>query len=82
MQTAFFNYAIKKQWAVENPVDRLAFVEIVQKEVEVIAPDAVQKMFNDALQNDLQLVLYLTLGFLCGIRPEEIRLMRWDSLRG
>jgi integrase len=77
---AFFNYAIKKKWAVENPVDRLDFVEVVRKEVEVVATNDVQKMFNDALQNDLQLVPYLTLGFFCGIRPEEIRLMRWDDL--
>jgi integrase len=77
---AFFNFAIKKEWAVENPVARLDFVEIVRKEVEIIAPNAVKGMFADALQNDIQLIPFLTLGFFCGIRPEEIRLMNWGDL--
>jgi integrase len=77
---AYFNFAIKKGWSVANPVARLDFVEVVRKEVEVVSPDAVQKMFNDAFQNDLQLIPFLTLGFFCGIRPEEIRLMNWTDL--
>jgi integrase len=64
----------------ENPVARLDFVEIVRKEVEIISTGHVQKMFEDALQNDLQLVPYLTLGFFTGIRPEEIRLMTWGDI--
>jgi integrase len=77
---AYFNFAIKKGFAFSNPVDRLDFVETIRKEVEVVAPDDVARMFNHAFQNDLDLVPYLTLGFFTGIRPEEIRLMDWRDI--
>jgi integrase len=77
---SFFNFAMKKGFATENPVNRLDFVETIRKEVEIIAPDGVLRMLEDALQNDLQLIPFLTLGFFTGIRPEEIRLMNWSDI--
>jgi integrase/recombinase XerD len=61
-------------------VDRLDFVPIVRKEVEVIPIDGVGRMLQEALQNDVQLLPFLVLGFFTGIRPEEIRLMRWSDI--
>jgi integrase len=77
---AIFNLGIKRQFLTENPVDRLDFVDVKRKEVETIRPDAVAKMLEHALQNDLQLVPFLTLGFFTGIRPEELRLMLWSDI--
>jgi integrase len=76
----FFNFAIKKGFAKENPVARLDFVQVVRKEVEVITPTDVARMLEHALQSDLDLVPFLTLGIFCGIRPEEIRLMHWSDV--
>jgi integrase len=77
---AYFNFAIKKGFAVDNPVARLDFVDTIRKEVEVIAPADVARMLEHALESDLELVPFLTLGFFTGIRPEEIRLMRWSDI--
>jgi integrase len=77
---SFFNFGIKKGFMTENPVARLDFVEVVRKEVEVIAAKDVARMLADALLNDLQLVPFLALGFFTGIRPEEIRLMNWGDI--
>jgi integrase len=77
---AIFNLGMKRQVLTENPVDRLDFVDVMRKEVEVIRPDAVARMLEHALQNDLQLVPFLTLGFFTGIRPEELRLMVWGDI--
>lgn len=77
---SFFNYAIKKGWAVSNPVDRLDFVETTPREVEVIAADDVQRMLEYALSDDLELLPFLTLGFFTGIRPEELLLLQWSDV--
>jgi len=77
---SFFNYAIKKGWAVTNPVARLDFVPIDPKEVEVLDPESVQRMLEYTLKNDLELLPFLVLGFFTGIRPEELLLVQWEDL--
>lgn len=66
-----FNLAIKREWILpgSSPIARLDFVQGSRKEVEIVPVDLVTKMFEDALENDLELLPFLTLGFFCGIRP-------------
>ena len=78
---AFFNYGIKREYLTKNPITRLDFVESLPKEVEVISPSGVAGMLETALENDLGLLPYLTLGFFCGIRPEgELGLLQWSDV--
>jgi integrase len=78
---AFWNFAIKREYATENPISRLDFVETAKKETEIIDSGAVKKMLSDALQNDLALVPVLVLGFYAGIRPEgELLELQWSDV--
>jgi len=77
---SFWNYAIRKGWATSNPVDRLDFVEVAPKEVEVISVDDVQRMLDYALRHDLGWLPYLCLGFFAGIRPEELLMLQWEDV--
>jgi integrase len=77
---SFWNFAIRKGYATVNPADRLDFVETKRKEVEVIEPDAVTRMLEQALAEDLQLVPFLTIGFFTGIRPEELSQLNWNDI--
>jgi len=78
---AFFNYGIKRGHLAENPITRLDFVEPSPKEVEVISPENVEKILETALENDLDLLPYLVLGFFCGIRPVgELNLLQWSDV--
>jgi integrase len=77
---SFFNYAIKKGYCVSNPVDSLDPVEVRRKEVEIIEPDAVRRMLEHALAEDLQLVPFLAIGFFTGIRPEELTELNWSDI--
>jgi len=45
------------------------FVQTPRKEVEIINNEHVKKMLEHALENDLELLPFLVLGFFCGIRP-------------
>jgi integrase len=78
-----FRYGIKKGYLTENPIDRLDFVRRPRKEVETVPIDEVSRMLNYALDHDLGLLPFLTLGFFCGIRPEnELLKLEWSDLQG
>ena len=78
---AFWNLAVRLEYAAENPVTRLNFVKTKKKETEIIGVDGVKKMLNDALSNDLLLLPTIVLGFFCGIRPEgELREVLWSDI--
>jgi integrase len=78
-----FNFAIKRDWmlAGASPIARLDFAEILQKEVEVVPVDYVAKVLNQALENDPELLPFLTLGFFCGVRPSgELEKIEWRDI--
>ena len=77
---SFFNYAIKKGYAVSNPVAGLDVVEVKRKEVEIIEREAVARMLEHALSHDLQLLPFITIGFFTGIRPEELSELDWKNV--
>ena len=79
---AIFNFGIKRGYIVENPISRLDFADRPRKEVETIPAHQVTKMLNHALENDLALLPFLTLGFFCGIRPDgELRELEWSDVK-
>jgi integrase len=79
---AVFNLAIKRGWMLPgtSPIARLDFADGVQKEVEVVPVNRVAAMLNHALENDLELLPFLTLGFFCGARPEELGKIEWRDI--
>jgi integrase len=78
---AVFNYGIKRGYLTENPIRRMDFASRPRKEIQVIPTGSVRSMLGHALENDLKLLPYLTLGFLCGIRPEgELPELEWRDV--
>jgi integrase len=78
---AVFNFGKKRGWLEANPIDRLDFREIARKEVETVPSSIVRKMLDHALENDLELVPFLTLGFFAGIRPHgELERLEWRDI--
>jgi integrase len=80
---SFFNFAIRRGWMLpgSNPIARLEFSEKKNKEVETVPVNQVSAMLEHALENELQLVPFLTLGFFCGIRPDgELQKIEWRDL--
>jgi integrase len=80
---SFFNFAIKRGWKLPgtNPITRLEFSEKKNKEVETVPADYVARMLKHALENELQLLPFLTIGFFCGIRPDgEFQIIEWRDV--
>jgi integrase len=76
--------AIKRAWMPPgtSPVARLDFADLEKKEVEVFSAIEVERMLNDALENDLDLLPFLILAAFCGIRPDgELRKLLWSDLK-
>jgi integrase len=78
-----FNLATRRGWMLpgSSPIARLDFSDSVKKEVETIPVDQVSRMLNVALENDLELLPFLVLGFFCGIRPRgELEKVEWRDI--
>lgn len=78
-----FNLAIKRGWMEQgtSPILRLDFADGQHKEVETIPVATVAKMLNHALENDLEILPFLTLAFFCGIRPDgELQKLEWRDI--
>jgi hypothetical protein len=67
---AMFNHGIKRGYLLENPILKLDFAHRVRRKVQTIPAPIVAKMLNHALEHDLVLLPFLTLGFFAGIRPD------------
>jgi integrase len=79
-----FNLGIKRAWMPygTSPVARLDFADQIKKEVEVFSAQEVERMLNDSLENDLELLPFLTLAAFCGIRPDgELQKLLWSDLK-
>jgi integrase len=78
-----FNLSVRRGWlaAGASPVARMDWSENMTGEVEVYSATDVSAMFQDAIENDLPLVPFLTLAFFCGVRPEgELSRLEWHDV--
>src|SRR6516165_11891624 len=78
---AMFNHGIKRGYLLNNPILKLDFAHRSRREVQTISSPIVAKMLNRAIENDLQLVPFLVLGFFAGIRPDgELQKLEWTDV--
>jgi integrase len=78
---AMFNHGIKRGYLFSNPILKLDFTHRVRREVQTIPSPVVAKMLNHAIENDLQLLPFLVLGFFAGIRPDgELQKLEWSDI--
>jgi integrase len=64
-----------------DPIARLNFADRPRKEVQIVSTDLVEKMLLHALQNSLELLPFLVLGFFTGIRPSgELEKLLWSDI--
>jgi hypothetical protein len=64
-----------------DPIARLNFADRPRKEVQIVSTDLVEKMLLHALQNNLELLPFLVLGFFTGIRPSgELEKLLWSDI--
>jgi integrase len=78
-----FNLASKRGWMGKsaNPIGKMDFASVKRKTVEVFPVEAVRKLLEHALENDLEFLPYRVFAFFCGIRPEgELSGLDWSDV--
>ncbi len=61
---------------------RVVRVAGMKRRIRTIPIEQVSRMLNHALEHDLGLLPFLTLGFFCGVRPEnELMKLEWSDLK-
>jgi integrase len=76
----FFNFCIKQGWALENPCSKLEPVILDDKPPSIFTVPQIRVLMTQAKEKHPRLIAYLTLALFCGIRPEEIARLDWDSV--
>lgn len=80
--TAVFNFGIKKKrYLTLNPIHSLEYAVRPRLNPPVIPNYQVEKMLNYALENELEFLPVLIIGFFCGVRPYgEMLKIEWSDL--
>lgn len=73
-----FAYGIRREWCDVNPVSRLEVPRIVEKTIEPLTLDEVNRLKHAAKESDMQLSLSLML--YGGIRPAEVARLRVEDI--
>ena len=72
-----FNFAKKRKYTSENPVDLVEEWKGPQSEVEVIQPDEMRKFLEAAPS---EIIPVLTIGAFAGLRRSELKRLRWQDV--
>ena len=76
-----FGWAVRKGWLTTNVALRIDLHEVHHDEVEIYAPDEVEKLLKAAMEHDKALVPFLALCAFCGLRPErEAAHLLWSDV--
>ena len=75
-------WGVKKGYlADDRAVRNLELSPVKPQEVRIYSVDDVEKMLDDCLENDLELLPYRLLTIFCGVRPTgEMSRVRWEDL--
>jgi integrase len=79
---AVWNYAVRKDWTKDNPIDRLDFVVLPKKAIQIFSNEQIQSMLDISLESHLEMVPYFASGAFAGLRVAsgELYQLRWDDI--
>ena len=75
-----FNYAIKRDYCVENPCKKLDLAQTEAVEIQTYTPSQVAAIFSAAETNTPELIPYFAVSFFCGIRRSETLRLDWSHI--
>ena len=78
--SVFFNFAVRQEWILKNPVQAVAAPKIPPKRPEVFTNEQVVKIMDAALNVAPESVPYSSLCFFAGIRPETAERLSWEHI--
>lgn len=77
----FFGYCIKKGFAVSNPIHGLEVIQIERETPEILTVRQAARVMAKARREYPEALAALALGMFAGVRPHELRRLKWDALK-
>ena len=76
-----FSTAVKRGWCSENPVARVETPRVVEKRIEVLKPNEIERLLQSADQYEGACCL-ASVGMMlyAGIRPHEVARLTWEQV--
>ena len=74
---ALFNWSIKRDYVLENPILKLDAVEIRPTEKPILSNEEVRQLLRHCTEESLPYYLF---GLFCGIRPNELQRLDWEHV--
>jgi integrase len=76
---AVFNFGIRREWCVENPVKRIEMHSLKMRK-EILTNAQVEALLKAVCEKDFELLPYHVLCIFAGIRPEEVARLVWSNI--
>ncbi len=72
--TTFFNWCVRRHYALENPCDRLDTLPADRSQVSILSLGEVKRLLRAAmLYHEGAMAAYVAIGLFAGLRPSEIQ---------
>jgi integrase/recombinase XerD len=80
--SSLFGWAVKHKHALINPCLHVERAKLPDVEIEVLTVDECGTLLKRCVQEKKHrpLLAFVALGMFCGIRPEELRRLKWDAI--
>ena len=72
-----FSYAVKHGFANENPISKIEKVKVPPKEITILTPGQLRKLFSVA---DPKIHAYIAIAAFAGLRIAELDKLHWDQV--
>jgi integrase len=77
----FFTWAVKREYAASNPVEKVDRPEVDDNEPKILALEDCRKLLAAARAHKEGLLLpYVALGLFAGLRPAELSRLTWGKI--
>lgn len=77
--STLFAWCVQQGYCQRNPCDRLGRVSLEQRPPVILSPEKVDDAIAWLSENE-DFRGYLVLGLFCGIRPDELQRLGWESV--
>jgi integrase len=76
---AVFNFGIRRDWCVENPVKRIEMHSLKMRK-EILTNSEITALLKAVCDNNFELLPYHVLCIFAGIRPKEVERLAWSNI--
>jgi len=78
--SSLFSFCERRGWVNRNPCKMLERPRIEYKPPRILTPEQAHKLISASKTDRPHMLPFFALGMFCGIRPDELSKLHWDSI--